>query len=235
MKRQNQIVFYEVPEATDSVYEIILAHKPRSEEEEEFKKRLEKALENDDNNKIWVPNIESYIKTDLSGKKRLDLREGKKPAICRSFQWYKEQALTISKQCKTRVGTLYEYLRYCARSILQIMQENPNLSEKEVWNMMCNDSTMLGNYDSNMKLTGSYKIFGHADFGNTFKLTDINSDDKKEQIAYHYVVGGSYRTVGNIFPITNVYKEPNSMVNMDMTPFIICEKNPEGILGKVID
>lgn len=231
-KRQNQIVFFEVPEVSDYIYQIVLAHKSRSDEEEVFKRRVKEAVDFAETGTIWVPNIEPSIKLKLNGEKTLTFREGKKPAICYNFQWFKKAASNISKSCKTRIGTKDEMIRYLAYTIVKLMQDNPNYEEREIWNMICNDSSAIGNYSSNMKLTGSYKILGHADFGNNFKLVNPNLRDTIT--GTHYVFGGSCRTMGNIVPVANAYEEPDSMVNLDMTPWVICEKNPDGILGKVV-
>lgn len=231
-KRQNQIVFYEVPEVSDDVYQIVLAHKPRSDEEEIFKSRVKEAIDFAETGKIWVPNIEPSIKLKLNGERTLTFKEGKRPAICYNFQFFKKAAINMNKACKTRIGTMDEMIRYLAFTIVKLMRENPDYAEQNIWNMICNDSSLIGNYSSGMKLTGSYKVLGHADFGNSFKLVNHNIRDANS--GNHYVFGGSWRTVGNIMPVANVYEEPDSMVNMDMTPWVICEKNPEGILGRVV-
>lgn len=175
-----------------------MKHTPCSENERKLKKLLEKAIKSglkDFYRPVYDPSF------DKDGN--ICYVADAKPAVGKSYNWWKENAKRFCPERGSRLGTKKEYIAFLGILIKKLSESGWNIAE--AWNAVCNDSKELGHYwnSSNAKhefeSTGSRKICVFYDLANTFKIL---SED--EEAGGYWLAGGYYNNFSNGNPLADL-------------------------------
>lgn len=152
-----------------SLEDEFMQHEPKTKKEAEFKELVKEVIERRIKN-FWRPIYDPVLTDD----DRICFEPGKKPAIGKSYIWWKGEAKMFLPKNKSRLGTRLEYVAFLAVLIKKLVEEGEPLGA--AWNLVCNDSRDLGHYinseDAREELepTGSRAICGFYDLANTDKF-----------------------------------------------------------------
>lgn len=132
-------------------------------------------------------------------------KEGEKPAIGKSAEfWYKEFKQFMPEK-NSRMGTLKERNAFLGLLIKYLVEEQ-GYEISEAWRAVCDDSKDLGHYRNSknakhdFETTGSRKIWLFYDLANTRKIIADNN------LAFvFWIGGGSFACDSNLYPIRFVY------------------------------
>lgn len=199
-KKQNNNEFVEnkcifVESSKLSLNDDFMKHKPKTEEEKEFKETLIKVIKTgvDD---FYRPRMDPAF-FDRTMKK-VKYMPGKRPAIGKSYIWWEK---TI-KNSELSFGTKSQYVAFLAVLIKKLVAEGWTVDE--AWNAICNDSRKLGHYRDSYNAkqrfedTGSREICGFFDLGNTCKILA-----KDEETGGFWKAGGNCYTSGKYSSLSN--------------------------------
>ena len=151
-----------------------------------------------------------------------------KPAVEKSYNWWKETAKRFCPERGSRLGTEKEYIAFLGILIKKLSESGWSIAE--AWNAVCNDSKELGHYlnSSNAKhkleSTGSRKICVFYDLANTFKIL---SED--EEFGGFWRAGGYFGFFGNFFPLAfleyyNYYYKYHNIDLSNCVGWLVLEK-----------
>ncbi|MBP3285134.1 MAG: hypothetical protein J6M02_06500 [Clostridia bacterium] len=173
-----------------SLADAFMQHRPKSENERILKGRLKDViLERIDD--FWRPRMDPT----LDEAENICFKAGEKPAVGRSYNWWRENAKKYCTKRKSRLGTKSQYVAFLGVLIKTLVDEGWTVDE--AWNAVCNDSKKLGHYwnSENTKYdfepTGSRAIAGFYDLANTYKI--LADDD----VGRFWLAGGCYHGSGN--------------------------------------
>ena len=150
-----------------SLTDTFMSHKPETEAEKKFKVTLIEVIKN---------GIEDFYRPAMdpsfsdNEKTKIHYMAGEKPAIGKSYSWWKETV----KDSEFCLGTKAQYVAFLGILIKMLVAKGWTVGE--AWNAVCNNSKELGHYKNsdNAKLrfedTGSREICGFFDLANTFKI-----------------------------------------------------------------
>lgn len=169
-------------EGSDSqIYFDMLKYTPANETEKEFLEFLKEAV-NAGVKDFKVPVCDPSIAEDGS----LQFVEGCKPAVGYSYSELKELEIKNGVQ----LGSKNQYILFLATIIHRLVEEG--WTKANAIYAVCTDSTEVGHYWNSKKakhdfeVTGSRKIAGKCDLGNTYKI--LAKDEKADGF---WVAGGS--------------------------------------------
>lgn len=192
-------VFVLVEASKLSLDDEFMSHEPKTEEEKEFKQLLTEAIKSglrDFYRPVFDPSF-----NENGG---ICYMQGKKPAVGKTYDWWKKKAIKFMPKRGSRLGTRTEYVAFLGVLMKKLVRHG--LPIAEAWNAVCNDSHELGYYwncAKNVKIdfkpTGSVEIRGFYDLANTFKLLagDREVDD-------FWMAGGAYNYSCRDFPLANI-------------------------------
>lgn len=173
----------------------LLEYEPENEAEHLFLKRLKTAI----NAKVGafeVPVCDPSIDEDGN----LQFVPGKKPAVGLSYNEIEE----LAKKNGLHHGDFYQWHLFCGTMSGRIMEQYDWSLSKALY-AICKNSRKLGHYcdspDAKHELepTGSRKVAGKCDLGNTCKILA-----KDESAGGFWLAGGNYRCNGSHYPLASL-------------------------------
>lgn len=195
---QLQCIFKKVPASELRLDDEFLKYQPKTKEEKKFKKLVENAIKNGLKD-FWRPVCDPSFNDDGS----ICYQSGKKPAVGKSYKWWKENAKKFAPQCGCRLGTKSEYVAFLAVLINELVTSGKSI--EWAWNAVCNDSKELGHYCNStdnkrdFEPTGSREICGWYDLGNIYKIL---AEDK--EAGGYWFVGGHYKENSDGVPLADL-------------------------------
>lgn len=177
-----------------------MKHRPKSRNERKLKNLLKKAIKSglkDFYRPIYDPSFDKdhnicYIKNA-------------RPAIGESYNFWEEKAKQVCPERKSRLGTKKEYIAFIGILLKKLSKK---IGVDKAWNYVANDSKILGHYYNSpntnniIEYTGSRKVFGFYDLGNTGKIL---SKDKKS--SGFWTVSSWFICNSTKFPIAKLLQE----------------------------
>lgn len=191
---QDAFVFVEASKL--SLKDEFMKYKPKTEREEKFKKQLTEAIKKGVKD-FWRPRYDPSFNEDGT---RICYVEGKKPAVGKSYNWWKRTAEAFCPEWQSQLGTKSEYVAFLGVLIKKLVESGWKV--EEAWSAVCNDSRELGHYWNSQNAkhafedTGSREICGFFDLANTYKIL---AED--EEARGFWLAGGDYCTSSNIYPL----------------------------------
>ena len=177
-----------------------LKYKPKTKEEEHFKKQLIEIIEKGVKD-FWHPKYDPSFSQD---EKKICYVSGKKPAIGKPYNWWNKVANNFCPERHSRIGTKSEYVAFLGILIKKLVESGWKM--ENAWRAVCCDSKELGHYwnSKNAKrarafeYTGSREICGFFDLANTYKILA-----KDEETGRFWLAGGSCECFSNYNPLAN--------------------------------
>lgn len=180
-------------EGSDSqIYSELLKHTPANDAQKRFLNNLKKAIKSEVK-PFKVPVCDPSI--DENG--HIQFISGCKPAVGYSYNQLKVLTNNV-----IQLGSKGQYILFLATIIYRLIKEGWLITD--AFDAICSDSTKLGHYKNStnakvtFELTGSRKIVGKCDLGNTFKILA-----KDEKTSGFWIAGGYYFHKGNHFPLAD--------------------------------
>lgn len=176
-------------------YTVLMNYKPKNDQEREFMKNLEAAI-NAKVESFRVPVNDPSI--DMNGK--IQFASGFKPAVGYSYNELEK----LAKENGVRLGTKNEYCLFLGTMIIRLMAEG--WSENDAWEAVCCDSKKLGHYCNSedakdgFEPTGSRMIAGKCDLANAYKILA-----KDEKAGGFWLASGCYGSNSNNYPLAGLY------------------------------
>ncbi|MBE5805775.1 MAG: hypothetical protein E7313_03580 [Clostridiales bacterium] len=181
-------------EGSDSqIYSELLEYTPTDSAGESFLENLREAVDTGVN-PFKVPIYDPSISKNGS----LQFVAGCKPAVGYSFDELKE----LASKNGVQLGSKNQYILFLATIIHRLVEEGWT---KDAIYAVCTDSTEVGHYYNSKKakhdfeVTGSRKIAGKCDLGNTYKILA-----KDEKAGGFWLAGGCYGTYGYCCPLASL-------------------------------
>lgn len=109
-------------------------------------------------------------------------KEGKKPAVGKSANFWSEELKKFMADKNSRMGTLLQYAAFLGLLIKYLIEEK-GYTVAHAWVAVCDNSIELGHYwnpndvEVEFETTGSRKIWDFCDLANTKKIVVDNSSD----------------------------------------------------------
>lgn len=175
-----------------------MKHTPCSDEERTFKKLLEEAIKSglkDFYRPVFDPSLDKA--------ENICYVSDAKPAVGKSYNWWKETAKQFCPERGSRLGTKKEYIAFLGILIKKLSKSGWSVAE--AWNAVCNDSKELGHYRNSpnakhkFETTNSRKVCGFYDLANTYKIL---SED--EEAGGFWLAGGYYGNSSNYVPLADL-------------------------------
>ena len=184
-----------------SLNDEFMKYEPKTKMEEKFKRQLTEVIKKGAKD-FWRPKYDPSFNEDGMG---ICFVAGKKPALSKSYDWWKKAARAFCPERHSRLGTKSEYVAFFGVLIKKLVESGWKV--ETAWRAACCDSKKLGHYwnSKNAKHdfedTGSREICGFFDLANTFKI--LADDD--EYCDMLWLVGGCYRYYS--------YNKPLAVIN----------------------
>lgn len=168
-----------------------MKHTPCSDEETRFKKLLEEAIKSglkDFYRPVCDPSLDKA--------ENICYVSDAKPAVGKSYNWWKETAKQFCPERGSRLGTKKEYIAFLGILIKKLSKSGWKVAE--AWNAVCNDSKELGHYWNSpnakheFELTNSRKVCGFYDLANAYKILSEDEEAGGFWFAGGYYFDGSY-------------------------------------------
>ena len=182
----------------------IMAHEPRTKREEEFKKLLDEAITAKVKNFYCSrcdPHVAGYPwRLSFEPGYISDYRDDE------PYYLWEKYAKEYDPKRNSRLGTRLEYVAFLGVLMQRLVESGERV--KDVWDMVCNDSTKLGNYwnpeleyGARNEPTGSREICGFCDLANAQKILA-----RDEEEGYFWLASGSYARgySGSKYPLANI-------------------------------
>lgn len=191
-------IFVLVEASKLSVEDDFMSHEPTTDAEEELKKLLTDAIKSGLHD-FYRPVLDPSFNEDGG----ICYAQGKRPAVGKSYNWWKKAAEEFMPERGSRLGTKVEYVAFLG--VLLKNMVNNGWSKAQAWSAVCNDSRELGHYwnSENAKHefepTGSRKIVSYYDLANTFKIL---AED--EEAGGFWLAGGNYGNDGDYCPLADL-------------------------------
>lgn len=187
-------VFVLIEASKLSLDDAFMDYNPTTKEEKELKKAFVKAIESGLKD-FYSPVIDPSFNEDGG----ICYAKGKKPAVGKSYNWWKQNAEKFCPQRNSRLGTKTEYYAFLGMLIKKLVVNGWKVSN--AWDAICNSveslfrithyshkSNSLFQYRNHLFLpTGSEEFSGYCDMGNTFKILAGDKEDDG-----FWTVGGFY-------------------------------------------
>ena len=193
-------VFVLVEASKLSLNDKFMQHVPTTEREEDLKLLLTKAIQKGVKD-FYRPKYDPSFNKDGTG---VTFKAGERPAVGKSYNWWKEVAEKFMPERHSRLGTNSEYVAFQGVLIKKLV-EDCKWSVAKAWHAVCNDSKELGHYGnsegakSSFEDTGMREICGFFDLANTYKI--LAEDDS---IGAFWLGGGHYAYDGDDFSLADL-------------------------------
>ena len=193
-------VFVLVEASKLSLSDRFMKHSPKNEREKKFKELLKKVIKKGIND-FYRMKYDPSFNGDGTG---VTFEAGNKPAVGKSYNWWKKVAKEFMPEQNSRLGTKSEYVAFLGVLIKKLV-EGEKWSVAKAWDAVCNNSKELGHYwdseDAKHELeeTGMREICGFFDLVNTCKILAEDEDD-------FWLAGGDYVSDSGIIPLADLYR-----------------------------
>ena len=200
MRKEN--IFIKIEASKLSLTDEFMMYEPRTVRQAEFKTSLAFGIIKGYKD-FWVSKIAPSFNSSKTG---ICYVTGRKPAVGKSYKWWKQVAQNFWPERKSRLGKEYEYYAFLAILIKKLIKE-AGWEPADAWYAVCDDSEKLGVYfndigtEFGLSDTGTFEICGLYDLANAFKM--IDSEDVMEGFFYG---GGSCECTGLTYPLAHVGK-----------------------------
>ena len=174
-----------------------MQYQPKTKNEKEFKDLLEDVIKKGIAD-FWRPRMDPT----LDEAENICFKARKRPAIGKSYNWWRDNAKKFNPKRKSRLGTKSEYVAF-----LGVLLKNLVADGWEVvtaWNAVCKDSKSLGHYWNSVEVlhdfehTGSREIGGFYDLANTYKILAEDED-----ACGFWLAGGNCKDVIDYSPLAD--------------------------------
>jgi len=171
----NDEMFVLIEASKLSLDDEFMRHRPKNLNERVFKDMLEKVIKKGIAD-FWRPRMDPTF--DEAGN--ICFKVGEKPAVGKSYNWWRENAKKFNLGRKSRLGTKEQYIAFLGVLIKELIAEN--WSVDNAWDAVCKNSWKLGHfYDSpfskkDFEPTGSRAVAGFYDLANTCKILAEDED-----------------------------------------------------------
>ncbi|MCI8620836.1 MAG: hypothetical protein HFJ50_03360 [Clostridia bacterium] len=165
--------------------------------EARFKESLTKVIQSGVSD-FWRPNLDPSF--DETGES-ICYVAGKKPAVGKSKNWWKE----VAKKVGLQEGTKKQYVAFLGCLIKKLVEKGWEVSQ--AWYAVCSDSKKLGHYwnseyaKHDFEMTGSREVCDFYDLGNSFKIL---AEDEEEKAGGFWLAGGLYVIDGYYYPLAGL-------------------------------
>lgn len=193
-KGVNPDQFVLVPASTLSLDDEFMCYIPKLYSEKAFKELLTEVI-NRGISDFYRPRLDPSF--DKYGK--ICYQAGLRPAVGKSYNWWKDNAKGFCPEHKSRLGTKSEYVAFLGVLIKKLVASGWEVAA--AWNAVCNDSRKLGHYWNpkgalqDFEPTGSREICGFCDLANAYKFL---AEDKKA--GGFWIASGGYNLCGDYGP-----------------------------------
>lgn len=215
-----------IPISSLSKRDKVFKRRPKTLEEERVKENIFKVID---------INLEDFmvftLDPSLDNSEEIIYKEGMKPAIGRSVEWWYKKCHNVLPKRNSRFGDINQYYGYLGYLIKYLVDYN-FYNIDEAWDEVCNDSKNLGHfYDSyesdddvyigKIKPTGSIKIGEFSDLGNTSKI--VKNDISETGFS---IVGGCFDDSSYLCPLSYVNNINSIKMGVEnAVPWIVCDVN----------
>lgn len=186
-----------------------MQHEPEEgTKEASFKESLTKVIQSGVSD-FWCPNLDPSF--DETGES-ICYVAGKKPAVGKSKNWWKE----VAKKVGLQEGTKKQYVAFLGCLIKKLVEKGWEVSQ--AWDAVCSDSKKLGHYwnseyaKHDFEMTGSREVCDFYDLGNSFKIL---AEDEEEKAVGFWLAGGNYFVDSYYYPLADL--EHFNYVDIDRT------------------
>lgn len=211
-KEHDDDVFVLVEASQLSLDDEFMTHKPTTYKEEKLKDLLTEAIKKGLKD-FYRPVLDPSFNEDGG----ICYIQGRKPAVNKSYNWWKETAIKFMPERCSRLGTKTEYVAFLGVLLKKLVKSG--WSKAKAWDAVCNDSKELGHYDNSenatLDFTGSGEIVGYFDLANTYKKMSEDIDT-----GCFWLVGGYYYDDSRLAPLAALYhyvNHPNYEYFKDVT------------------
>jgi len=194
----NDEMFVLIEASKLSMDDEFMQYQPKTDREKEFKDLLENVIKKGIAD-FWCPRMDPT----LDEAENICFKAGEKPAVGKSYNWWRENAKNFNPRWSSRLGTRSQYVAFLGVLIKALVAEDWTVDE--AWNLVCNDSRQLGNYCDSQNAkhafepTGSRAIAGFCDLANTYKI--LAGD---EEAGGFWLAGGYYGVDSNLDPLAGL-------------------------------
>ena len=175
---RNEDAFVLIEASKLSLDDEFMKHEPTNESEEIFKEGLTKVIQKGIKD-FYRPKYDPSFNGDGTG---VIFKAGNKPAVGKSYNWWKKVAKEFMPERNSRLGTKSEYVAFLGVLIKKLV-EDEKWSVAKAWDAVCNNSKELGHYWNSedakydFEDTGMREICGFFDLANTCKNLAEDEDD----------------------------------------------------------
>jgi len=169
--------FILVPASTLSLTDKFMRHSPKPGREQAFKALLIKVIKSGVSD-FYRPKLDPSL--DSQGK--ICYQPGLRPAVGKTYNWWKREAKEFCPGRKSRLGTKSEYVAFLGVLIKKLVESGWSIAD--AWIAVCDDSISLGHYWNSkeewhdFEPTGSREVCGYFDLANTCKM--LAEDEEAE-------------------------------------------------------
>lgn len=116
----------------------------------------------------------------LTENDKIRFTAGRKPAVGKSYFWWRLASRMVCFERNSRLGTKSQYIAFLGVLIKKLVENGMEVSS--AWKAVCCDSIELGHYwnstDAHTMLpTGTHEVCGFCDLANTRKILATDSGD----------------------------------------------------------
>lgn len=215
-----------------SLKDEFMQHKPKTPQEKKLKESLTEVIVNGVKDFYTSYTDPSFVDDK---KTRVTIGVGRKPAVGKSYNWWKEY-LKDTVWC---IGTKEQYIAFLGVLIKKLVTNN-GWRVGKAWNAVCNDSRELGiyfdskdvNYSEEYAKTGTGEICGFTDLANTRKFFAEDTGGY-----YYWTTAGDHGMSGKKAPLATILqtcylldKSKCSHVyetNLNSVPWLVLKKDLE--------
>ena len=189
-----------------SLKDFFMRHKPKTEEEKEFKETLTEVIKNGIED-FYRPAMDPSFADKACTK--IHYIAGERPAVGKSYNWW-EETVKDSDFC---LGTKAQYVAFLGVLIKMLVAKGWTCCE--AWDAVCNDSKNLGHYSNSdnakhqFEYTGSREICGFFDLANTYKI--LANDEEADGF---WLAGGDYDNRSYYYPLDSLVLDNNYDCNL---------------------
>ena len=194
----NDEMFVLIEASKLSMDDEFMQYQPNNDSEKKFKDLLEDVIKKGIAD-FWRPRMDPT----LDEVENICFKAGEKPAVGKSYNWWRENAKRFNPKRKSRLGTKAQYVAFLGVLIKTLVTDGWTVDE--AWDAVYNNSEKLGHYwnSENAKCdfepTGSRAIAGFYDLANTYKV--LEEDEKTDG---YWCVGGSYYDWSDSLPLADL-------------------------------
>lgn len=199
IRMEHDNIFVLVKASELSITDEFLQYVPRTEKQSNLKIAIMQGILAGYKD-FWKPIVDPSFDAYCDG---IRYEFGKKPAVGKDFEWWKNVAKEFWPARKSRLGTKAEYISFLGVLIKKIVASGVEL--EKAWYQVCDNSEQLGMYfgvqgfEIAIGETGMFPLCGFHDLANTYKI--VENSENTEGFSF---VSGAYDTSGMICPLAHL-------------------------------